>query len=242
MQSLPQQSTTEIRISPNDSRLRTPAQVYADSESFGTTLLIVALDLFETECLDWSPLTLTAELEAETGVAIPGVNIDKVCEAIRLLTTNEFFVALPDFIRACNVLSNKSNIPELTDPVAEPAEVAWGVCEAVLLTPLDPKEVNFSTDVSKYTGMLLDEYGFGRTPSMLSFADRQEPDVSQPDAELQVLTTAIADDRVREVEQEVQKNMELLISQVSSLSLRNGKTRGILDAIQKRVREFQDVD
>ena len=242
MPSLPTQPNTQIQIKPADPRRKTPAQVFADSESFGTTLLTVALDLFGTECLEWSPLTLTVELEAETGVAIPGANVDKLCEAVRLLTTNEFFAALPDFIRACNVLSNKSLVPETTDPVAEPAEVAWGILEAILLTPLEPKELQFSTDIAKYVGMLLDESGFSRTPEILSFADRKEPDVTAQDAELQTITTSIADERVRDVEREVQENLEQLIHQISALSLRNGQTRGLLDAIQKRVREFKDAN
>lgn len=242
MPPMPTQTNSQYKIKPGDPRLQRPGQVFADGDSFATTLLIVALDLLGMEALEWSPLTLIAELERETGVAIPGANVDKVCEAVRLLTTNEFFQSVPDFIRACNVLSNKSLVPETTDPIAEPAEVAWGVCEAIMLTPLDPEEVNFSTDVAVFTGMLLDEFGFGRTPDLLGFADRKVPDVTYEDAELQVMTAGVADERVQDVEREVQTNLELLVHQVSSLSLKNGHTRGILDAIQKRVREFKDAN
>jgi len=240
-QTLLSTSPTQSHIKPADPRRVTPAQAYADGESFGTTLLIVALDLFGPECLDWDPLAMTANLEEETGVAIPGANVDKLNAAIRLLTTNEFFTSLPDYILCCNVLSNKSLVPETTDPVAEPAEMAWGVCEAMLLTPLDPKEFQFSPDVCAYAGKILDAAGFARTPAVLDFADRTVPDVAGVDAELQTLTVAVADERVSEVEREVQGNLETLVHQLSRLALRNGSTRGALEAIQKRVREFSDA-
>ncbi len=240
-QSLPSTTPRQITVKPTDPRRLTPAQVFADGDSFGTTLLVIALDLFGPDFLDWSPISAVADLEETTGVAIPGANVDKLNAAVRLLTTNEFFTSLPDFLLTCNVLSNKSLVPETTDPVAEPAEVAWGVCEAMLLTPLDAREFEFSPDICKYTGMLLDNAGFARTPSVLGFADRAEPDVTDVDADLQELTVAVADERVSDVEREVQENLESLVHQLSRLALYNGSTRGALEAIQKRVREFSDA-
>ena len=102
-------------------------------------MLVLAVDTYGTECTKWTPQTIKAEIEDDFHLKLPQPNLERLLAAIQLLTTDDFYIALPDFITLCNVLSGGTFDPRHWDP-ADAVEIAWGVTEALLISPPESDE------------------------------------------------------------------------------------------------------
>jgi hypothetical protein len=84
-------------------------KVLTNRNSFVTTLLTVLLDVWGTEALEWTPETIKMELEDDFGIKLPPVILDRIMAGIIILTTDEFYQSLPDFIELTNVLNGHAS-------------------------------------------------------------------------------------------------------------------------------------
>ena len=140
--------------------------------SFATVLLTVYLDSFGTEGLAWGPDTVQMEVEQEHGVGLPPANFDRLLTAISLLTTDSFYASLPDFARACVVLSGHLPTPDLLI-LPDCDDLAWGMTEGMLIAPPDEGEgPPFHPEISGYVGHALDNEGIITPPDVLRLGTR----------------------------------------------------------------------
>ena len=144
-----------------------------DPEIYASAALALLIDRFGTEVFSWDPTTLSLEMRGAFGEEPEDELFDRILAAIGLMTSNAFFVDLSAFMNTCNalnfgVVTSETWIPSDLD------DVLWGVTEARLLLGDDFKENEFSNDVKRYVGMLLQEEGLHKTPSVLSFAKIDE--------------------------------------------------------------------
>jgi hypothetical protein len=163
---------------------------------------------------------------------MPPVNLDKLCAAVTIVTTDLFFKEVTRFVQLCNVLSGSECDPEEFDP-ADSLECAWGITEALLLHPPDEDDQEpFTDDVRRYLGIVLKEEGFVRPPDILrlaldaDFSHQVNHDWSS-DQELFHTVRKVQQDKAREVEEVIRDNLVELMGQLKALPLQHGNTTDV---------------
>ena len=148
-----------------------PAQVFSSPDMHASCLLLMAVDSWGLDCMQWEPETFTTAVRDEFGVALHGLNFDKLQAAVSLVNSNLYhrspgaFCAINKALSFKPVNPNEFNVCSLDD-------VLWGTTEAKLLEgPEDYVEQGFTHDISRYVGQLLQAEGVTNPPSNLSFAE-----------------------------------------------------------------------
>ena len=104
------------------------AALLTNEEMLATPLLVLCMDEFGTEFLEWEPETFDIEIQTRFGVQMPDSNRDKLWAMVTALTTNLFYVSLETFIPTCNMLNGSEADFDNYDPVTS-EEAAWGIVE-----------------------------------------------------------------------------------------------------------------
>lgn len=222
-------------INHSSRRLNSLRQVLRSEDTYATTLLIVFLDQFGIEALDWSPETIKLELQDEFQTEISSSTLDRLMAAITVVTTDDFYRRLPYFIQLCNVLSGDDLDLATFDP-ADASEIAWGMTEALLLFP--PEDSNpFSAEIQHYIGQVVSAEGIVNPPDVLAIG-LQETKTVDPigdyadDPEMYSALYAGDQERVNEIKEMLQDNLRELFSQLKSLPLREGNTDDLLNRMR----------
>ncbi len=144
-------------------------------ESYASVLLILVLDNYGPEVLEWHPGTIRLQLEDDFSVQLPKVTLDKILAAVTILTTNYFFKSVSRFIELCNILSGDDFQPDEFDP-ADADEILWGVTEAAIIYPPnnDPEDTEFSPEVRAYIEEVLKVEGIASPPDVLRLGARAD--------------------------------------------------------------------
>jgi hypothetical protein len=195
------------------------------------------LDKFGVEALDWDPATITLEIEEEFDVELPQLALDKLLVAIQILTTDKFFKSLPDFVTFCNVLGGDTYQPDMWDP-ADAEEVAWGITEALLISPPDDDDNEpFTDEVRGYIGAVLDSEGIINAPDILRVALRAvrvSPSITDFSDD-PMMFNAVYDleaGKTEDINQSIRLKTGLLIKQLTALDLQNGNTEYVVKMLQ----------
>lgn len=214
--------------------------LWTSPDTFATSLLLLTIDNYSTEALSWDPATLIIEIEEDFDVDLPQLTFDKLMVAARLLTSDNFYQSLPDFISWCNVLNGSRLNPELWD-MADAYEVSWGITEAALIEPPDEDEP-FSKEILAYIGSVLDDEGIMNPPDILRLALRDTDPITRvqtefsDDPELFGAIYKFEDEKRAAIETYTRTCLQLLSDQLTQLPLRSGDTA---DIIQRLVRSLR---
>jgi hypothetical protein len=208
-------------------------EVWTSKETFGSVLLTLFLDRFGTEALEWDPSTITMEIEEEFDIDLPQLTLDRLMVAIQILTTDKFFKSLPDFVMFCNVLDGDVYNPDSFDP-ADAEEVAWGITEALLISPPDDEDPEpFTDEIRAYIGATLDKEGIINAPDILRLAlrtARVSPNMEEFSDD-PMMFNAIYDleaGKTEDINQSIQLKTQLLVAQLQALNLENGNTDTVI--------------
>lgn len=136
-----------------------------DASTPATCLLVLCLDEWGTDLLDWEPETLPRAVHMAWNAKLPQANRDKIWALVTHMTTDTFYSDLNGFIHICNALSGHGVDFEQFDP-AEIDEMCWGVTETSLIAPME-KEDRFCDEIVAYMETRLEYEGFQRVPHML---------------------------------------------------------------------------
>lgn len=208
-------------------------EAWTSPETFGTVLLTLFLDKFGMEALEWEPATIALEIEEEFKVDLPQLSLDRLLVAIQILTTDRFYKNLPDFIAFCNTLDGEEFNPNTFDP-ADAEEVAWGITEALMLSPPDDDDREpFSDEIRSYIGAVLDKEGLINAPDVLQIALRRariSPSIDDfaDDPEMFSAVYSLEEGKKEDINQAIKLKMQLLIAQLSALNLENGNTAEVV--------------
>lgn len=212
-------------------------EAWKSRETFASVLLTLFLDKFGIEALDWDPATVTLEIEEEFDVELPQLALDKLLVAIQILTTDKFFKSLPDFVTFCNVLGGDTYRPDMWDP-ADAEEVAWGITEALLISPPeDDDKEPFTDEVRGYIGAVLDSEGIINAPDILRIAlraARVSPNITDFSDD-PTMFNAVYDleaGKTEDINQSIRLKTDLLIKQMAALDLKNGNTEYVVKMLQ----------
>ena len=214
-------------------------KVWADERSYATTLLTAFLDVYGADGLQWRPETIYEEIKDDFRVAMKDGPFSRLMAGIAILTTDRFYTSLPEFIHLCNVLSGDSYNPRMWDP-AELDEVTWGVVEATIIYPLDQGE-SYSPEIIGYIKMLMELTGVAFPPkALVTFTPGLAREIRDLDVNFELggpeLSEAIAQVqslKAAEVDAIVLQKLDELISQLESLELDSGTTKGIREILLK---------
>jgi len=207
-------------------------------------LLTVFLDAFGTEALEWDPGTIAMEIEDEFNVDLPQTSFDKLMAAIQILTTDRFYKSLPDFITFCNVLDGDEYRPDTFDP-ADAEEVAWGITEALLISPPDDNDPDpFSDEIRAYIGAVLDREGIINPPDILRIAlrvARVSPSI-QDFSDDPAMFNAVYDletGKTEDINRTIVLRTQLLAAQLGALNLQNGNAKQVAETLLASVGKSQ---
>lgn len=205
-------------------------------DAFATTLLVLTVDTYGTEALSWDPRTLRVEINDDFGIELSQANFDRLMVACNLLVTDDFYRSLPDFVLYCNILNGDVLDPRLWDP-ADSQEIAWGISEALIIEPPDEEEP-FSTEIRAYIGSVLDMEGIMNAPDILRVALRNADLTfnAQDFSDDPVMFDAIfrfEQSKMVYVNSYVRSQLARLAEQLTSLPLRSGTTRDVVQRVMQ---------
>lgn len=208
-------------------------EAWTSPETFATVLLTLFLDKFGMEALEWDPATITLEIEEEFNVDLPQLSLDRLLVAIQIVTTDKFYKSLPDFIAFCNTLDGEEYDPRVFDP-ADAEEVAWGITEALMLSPPDDDDKEpFTDEIRAYIGAVLDSEGLINAPDVLQIALRRariSPNIDDfsDDPDMFSAVYTLEEGKKEDINQAIKLKLQLLIAQLSALNLENGNTAEVV--------------
>ena len=217
-------------------RFQKRKKVWQDQNSFATTLLTLFLDAYGTEALQWDPLTIQTEIEQDFDVKLSRSVFDRLMAGIAVLSTDSFFQSLPDFINLCNVLSGSLFDPSVFDP-ADAAECAWGMTEALMISPPDDDDQEpFAQEIVDYISEALKNEGILTPPDILrvglrgdyaGMADKVKYDFSDDPEMFQAIfeTEKAKTDDINAV---IKERLSLMVGQLEGIPLDNGDSSEVV--------------
>lgn len=210
--------------------------LWTNDEAYATALLLCFIDVYGTEGLSWDPMTIRAEIEEDFNVKVSAKTFNKLMAGINIASTDQFYSSLPDFIDLCNILSGDVLDPRWFDP-ADPGECAWGITEAMLISPPDREEENpFSQDIVGYIAEVIKAHGIQNPPDVLKIGLREDAkqiaeNVAQTfsdDPEMYSAVWKVQQEKADEIRAYVKSNLKSLLAQVENLHLNNGDVSNII--------------
>jgi len=200
-----------------------------------TPAVIGILDLYGLEAMEWLPETLRLEIQDDFQVPLRDPLLSRVLTGFDLLTSDDFYKRLPDFVMHCNIMSGDSFNPTLWNP-ADAGECAWGITEALLLSPPEDDEP-FSEEIRAYVGSVLDAEGIVTAPDVLRIAVRSSPDFDlglfADDPEMAGAIASMENSKTEDINQLILAGIKTIAEQLQRLPLQNGKADNILQKMQQ---------
>jgi hypothetical protein len=225
------------------SRKRLYNELLRNPETFATTLVTVLIDTYGSEALTWDPETIALELRDDFNVELSAENFDKLMTGISLLTTDEFYLLVPEFISVCNILSGDTYDPRTWDP-ADAEEVAWGITEAMLLAPPDNEEEPFTQEIRAYIGEVIDMEGIINPPDVLRIALRGSgknlhnvPGEFSDDPIMFESIYKLEQGKTDAIMGTLRKNLQQLTVQLSTLPLQNGDAKKAIQGLISNIKQ-----
>jgi len=159
------------------------------------------------------------------------------------VTSDRFYKSLPDFIELCNILSGDAVQPGVFAP-ADALECAWGITEALLLSPPDDDdEEPFVPDIRGYIGEVAKSEGLLSLPDILRIGIQDEDWRARVNYEFSddpIMFDSIYQaeaGKVEEINSIIGARLSMLVRQVEALPLKNGNAsklaRGMLSTAGK---------
>jgi hypothetical protein len=222
--------------------LRAEGKVWANQDSFTTTLVVLFVDTYGTEGFDWHPNTVEIEVEHDFRINLPDVNFEKLMTGISLFKTNNFYRSLPDFIRSCVVL-NGERVGKDQFELADAADCAWGMTEAMLLHPPEVDEP-FTAEIRTYVGKMLDQEGILTPPDILRIALRDQDVAEQvrygfsDDPEMFGAIQDMQAAKTEDINHLIKSRLRSLFHQLKSLPLNAQASDNMAKVVEKVLRSL----
>lgn len=194
--------------------------LWKDDDAMGLPLLTMTLAHFGPEVLSWAPATIAMEIKSEFGVDCHPIAFDRLMAAIQVYTSNAFYVSLPDFCKLCLCFAGEPN-----DYFPDAGDCAWGVTEAMLISPPDSDQP-FTDEIRAYIGEVLNQEGILNPPDVLRIALRDKGDLLAQlnydfadDPEMFQMIANTEADRAKNINTMVKLRTEKMLKQLANLPL-----------------------
>ena len=213
----------------SDLKRKEVADWWSNPNTFGTSLLALAIDEFSTDVMSWEPQTIRMEVQDTYRITLRQANVDKLMAMITALSTNLFYVSVEAFTHIANALNDSEADFYTWDPV-DADEAAWAITEVALSDAPKRTEVftnRFSSDVRRYIGVIVTDDGISSPPDVLSMAEIDKSvqlaaDVTfADDPSMFAGFYKLSQQKANDVTQYVKKRTAALIEQMQRLPLQN---------------------
>lgn len=203
------------------------AEALEDSDLFASAALLILVDQFGVESMDWDPETINTELAERYSIDPSKSLMDRINAALALVTTDLYYRSLEAFTTINEAFAN-GPVSATTFNINSLEEVMFGLTEARLLEGGEEfDQRSFSHDISRYVGKLLADEGLARTPKIMKFAEFAEREADERNLALSAdLVAAEAfwrrnDDSIGDLEELAMARLDQLFQQVEALPLTN---------------------
>lgn len=211
-----------------------------DTNTSSIALLLILVDTFGYESLEWDPETIRLELQREFYAIIPSSAINKLMAAITIVTTNYFQKSLFKFNEICNVLSGDEISGGEFEP-ADPVEILIALTEATILWPAgQEEEEQFSDEIKAFIAEVLNDSG-GYTPVGV-LASVLDPSVFDEvasswsdDPDMFSSIYKARRERVEDLQYAHKSYLRSLYNQLSALPIAQGNKDAVLHRLQQSV-------
>jgi len=202
---------------------RQPKDIFKDPGLFCSSVLLMLVDTFGAEVVNWEPETIYAAMKERFGVEMNNLLADKINAALSLLSSDIYYQDLTAFNTTNRVLSFR--YADFDEFVPAPVDdTAWGVTEVSLIVGKED-QTDFNEDVKRYVGLLLETEGITRPPEILSFATfstRDQDERTMALAQDPAMASMYETRQIQEIEKInklVQDNLVRLMQQIAELPL-----------------------
>ncbi len=183
----------------------------------------------------WGAETLASEIAADCGLAPPRVNIDKIFAAKAIVKTDRFHNELKPFVDLCNVLGGSPYNPTVFDP-ADALECAWGLAEAMVLSPLEDNE-KYSPEIVGYIEQALKTEGISKPPGLFRDLglkdDDSVADEWRNDPETYTAIWAAQRKKSSDIEHAVGVRLALMRDQFRFITFHHGSSERFVEVLSK---------
>jgi hypothetical protein len=207
-------------------------------ETYATVLLLILLDTYGQEALEWSPATIRMQLEEDFAVELPDGNLDKIMAAVTIVTTNYFYQDPVRFVELCNILSGDDAEHDEFDP-ADVSEILWGISESFLLWPPEEADASydtkFSAEILEYIRQTLTEEGFLKAPDIMGVSGLDETsfvrDTWSDDPEMYQAIYELHQYKMKDMKFFLHSNFQDLHQQLKALPMEEGNKESLMKRI-----------
>ena len=209
-----------------------------EESTHATVLLLILLDTYGPEALEWAPETINMELKDDYAVNITKQTLDKIMAAIAIVTTNYFYKDVLKFIELVNILSGDDAEPNEFDP-ATAGEILWGLSEAFLLWPPEEgdssEDTHFSAEIIEYMSQVMRDEGYMKAPDLLALSGHDTTsfvhDVWADDPEMYQAIYEVQQQKLEDLKLSLKDNFKELFVQLQLLPVRSGNKEEIMQKI-----------
>jgi hypothetical protein len=150
--------------------MKTPKQVFEDEKAPASVLLALVTKKYTSECYEWEPLVLKAELQRDLDCEISDLQSDKLQAAILVLTTDMYEDNIKVFETLNHLFNHQQDHLDELNPL-EAEELICGMTEAYMIRG---EAMQFSPEIRVYAGKVFYDYGMHKPPALFHQAIMQE--------------------------------------------------------------------
>jgi hypothetical protein len=215
--------------------------VMTSHNAYATTLLVMFVDAYGMDALEWHPTAIRMQLEQDHGVELLPANLDRLMAAITLVTTNYFHKNLPKFMDLCHAINGHGFDPTQVVP-PDSAEMAWAISESLLISPPESygKNEPFCEDILHFVGAVLREEGYVKPPDVLRIASDanlsaqvKDTFAGDPDMFKAIYDSQTA--KTEEINELIKRGMAELLTQIDTLHLTSGSAEKLTERLRKDI-------
>lgn len=211
-------------LSDTDFTRRLRPLLAGDEPTSATVLLCACVRHFGVESLNWDPLTLLAEFDADFNIELPSDVFDRLMSAQSVLTNDLVYYNVPAFDETISCFNGAGLGSDDDMPTVE--ELCMTVAEIYLLDPepavTEREAGRWGHDIRNYCRLVLDDEGFSFSPRVLSWVPNRTPDAStgvEPDEHAVASVFAEQEARTEEMDIVVDRHVERILQQLLSLGI-----------------------
>lgn len=165
-------------------------EMWQNSEADATVLTAMLLHKYGEQSLDWDPLTIRLEVQADYYTAPSDENMNKICAMQIVMTSADFFNRIDAFLNVCNTLASGDPFFEVFTPL-ESEEIAYALATVAMnrnMLPFNPTIRQYVREVLKADGFTEKNFPeifsvvFDRTPSSKEVRDIVSTTLKEPTA------------------------------------------------------------
>jgi len=237
-------------------RMQEAQRVLSDEDSFATEMVMILIDSYGTEFLNWLPETVKREIQEDFRLIPPKSCMDKIHALTSILTSNIFMQSVKSFIHICNALSAPPPVNFVVFDPADSEECAWGILEAAINTmppgsridsdlqinivrgPMEERvfEMPFSDEIRGYVSHVFTRQGILYPPGFLKeVAIYVQPD-DEPGALSEETDPVIGGAIMQMKYEESQELKKSLVEKLADLNARVERLSGLLRINQAAAR------